>query len=79
MLVWPKKGGSSEPPRTPPPCVRACMLYVLLNVSNWLSLWNCDTAQEYIEAEEEKGHAVDDMFLCGKTVIPSLIIEMDLL
>ena len=57
---------------------------VLLNVSNsdCRVLCGSDIAQEYIEAEEEKGHAVDDMFfkyMCGKTVIPSLIIEMDLL
>ena len=46
---------------------------VLLNISNsdCRVLCGSDTAQEYVEAEEEKGHAGDDMFfkyMCGESV-----------
>lgn len=47
---------------------------MLLNVSNsdCRILHGSDTAQEFIEAEEEKGHALDDTFfkyMCGKHLL----------
>ena len=53
---------------------------MLLNVStsDCRILYGSDTAQEYVEAEEEKGHAVDDMFfryMCGKLVVTFQSLE----
>ena len=46
---------------------------VLLNVSNFdcRILCGSDVTHDYVEAEEEKGHAVDYMFfkyMCGKKI-----------